>query len=527
MVVQLSRRSFLRAAGATAALAGIPALAACGAPADTTAPRLVAAFAGDGPLGVPDPHVVWRPVDRARAAAVADTLLVWDQDMTQRPHLAASAAPDRTGTRWRIRLRDAPAHDGRPLTSADVLASLRRITDPATGATAAPLLAGLDLAASRAVSASEVELVLGAPDFLFGLVLGAPGTGIVRDGRGTPPVGTGAFRWLPGSPDALYRHDGHWLGAARSPAVEFVVDDDEENRYQSLVDGHVHWAHDLFPHSARRLLGRVGTTVVSAPGSATRFLDVGPAGSSPGTGTAGGTTAGASGDVLGDPRLAEAVRLGIDRTELVREVLLDLAEPGDDLFGPGLAYHPAGFAPVERDVARARELVAAAGADRLEVPLLFDPFDPMSRPAADTVVEQLAEIGLTCTPREPDPPDAAPTPGIRFRRAAATPLPLYLRAAAGPDPADDAPPVATAGEDDAPAAAGRADVGALLATARGVPDEARRVEALRRAQLLLRDRSTVWSSGDEHVGVSADLTGVEPARPDTATWARFHRLRMG
>lgn len=231
------------------------------------------------------------------------------------------------------------------------------------------------------------------------------------------------------------------------------------------------------------------------------------------------------GDVFGDPRLAEAVRLGIDRTELVREVLLDLAEPGDDLFGPGLAYHPTGFAPVERDVARARELVAAAGADRLEVPLLFDPFDPMSRPAADTVVEQLAEIGLTCTPREPDPPDAVPTPGIRFRRAAATPLPLYLRAAAAS--ADDAPPVATAGGDDAPAAAGRADVRALLATARGVPDEAHRVEALRRAQLLLRDRSTVWSSGDEHVGVSADLTGVEPARPDTATWARFHRLRMG
>lgn len=428
-------------------------------------------------------------------------------------------------------VRDAPAHDGRPLTSTDVLASLRRITDPATGATAAPLLAGLDLAASRAVSASEVELVLGAPDFLFGLVLGAPGTGIVRDGRGTPPVGTGAFRWLPGSPDALYRHDGHWLGAARSPAVEFVVDDDEENRYQSLVDGYVHWAHDLFPHSARRLLGRVGTTVVSAPGSATRFLDIGPAGSAPGTGAAGGTTAGVFGDVFGDPRLAEAVRLGIDRTELVREVLLDLAEPGDDLFGPGLAYHPAGFAPAQRDVARARELVAAAGADRLEVPLLFDPFDPMSRPAAELVAEQLAGVGLRAEPREPDPPDTGPTPGIRFRRATAQPIPLYLRGPAGLD--DPASTGATSGDavrDGADPAAdrpGRADVRALLVTAARAPDEARREDALRRAQLLLRDGGTVWSSGDEHVGISTDLTGIEPARPDTGTWARFHRARIG
>ncbi|GAA1077901.1 ABC transporter substrate-binding protein [Pseudonocardia alni] len=522
--MQLSRRSFLRAAGASAALAGIPALAACGAPADAASPRLVTSFAGTGPLGAPDPHRVWRPVDRARAAAVADTLLVWDQDMTPRPHLAASAAPDRTGTRWRIRLRDAAAHDGRPLAPADVLASLRRVLDPATGATAAPLLAHLDLTASRAVSATEVELVLGRPDFLFALALAAPGTGIVRGGRGDVPVGTGAFRFLPGSPDALYRHDGHWAGRPPAPAVEFLVDDDEENRYQSLVDGYVHWAHDLFPHSARRLLGRTGTTVLPAPGSVTRFLDTGPG-------------------PLAEPRLREAVRLGIDRVELVRQILLDLGQPGDDLFGAGLAHHPGGLAPVVRDVARARELVVAAGADGARVPLFFDPFDPMSRPTADLVVEQLAAVGLRCEPREPEPPDVEPTPGIRFRRAAAQPIPLYLQAvAAAPwvpgddtagDTGDDTATDGAAGPEtggatgSGDAAGGRPDVRALLAVAARAPDEARRTDALRRAQLLLRTDATAWSVGDEHVGVTADLSGVGPARPDTGTWARFHRARLG
>ncbi|ALE81703.1 hypothetical protein XF36_00055 [Pseudonocardia sp. HH130629-09] len=448
--------------------------------------------------------------------------------MTVRPHLAASVGPDRTGTRWRVRLREAVAHDGRPITAADALASLRRVADPDTAATAGPLLANLDTTASRALSATELELVLATPDFLFPLVLGAPGTGIVRAGRGDRPVGTGAFRFLPGSQDALYRHDGHWLGRPPSPAVEFVVDDDEEERYQSLVDGYVAYAHDLFPHSARRLLGRTGTTVVSAPGSATRFLDLsGPTGArTPSTGDPASPFA--------DPRLREAVRLGIDRDELVRDILLDLAVPGDDLFGPGLAHHPDGVPPVVRDVARARELVVAAGADGLRVPLLFDPFDPMSRPAADLVVEQLGAIGLRAEPREPDTPDVEPTPGIRFRRSVAQPVPLYLRAAAGLDAgADPQPPDSPTRDGTAPDGAGstippgRADVRALLATATRSPDGARRADALRRAQLLLRDGGTAWSSGDEHVGISADVTGIEPARPDTGTWARFHRARWG
>lgn len=509
----LSRRSFLHATGTAAALAGIPALAACGAPADAAVPRLTVAFAGVGPLGVPDPHIVGRPVDRARAAAVADTLLVWGQDMRPEPHLAASVTPDPTGTRWRVRLREALAHDGRPITSADVLASLRRILAPSTGATAAPLLSHVDLTASRAVSPTELEIALGTPDFLFPLALGAPGTAIVRDGRGDVPVGTGAFRTAGGDPAVLARHDAHWLGAAPSQEVQFLVDDNEENRYQSLLDGHVAYAHDLFPHSVRRILGRVATAVVSTPGSATRFLEF------PGPTQAGG--------LLADPRLHEAVRLGIDRDELVRTVLLDLGSPGDDLFGPGLAHHPAGVPPVVPDVGRARELVAAAGAGGTTVPLLFDPFDPLSRPAATIITEQFEVLGLRADPREPDAPGADPTPGLRFRRVPAHPIPLHLRAAAtalanGGDGGD-----VSAGTVAGAAFPGRSGLAPLLATAARTADGTVRDEALHRAQLLLRDTATAWSDGDEHVGISADLTGVEPARPDTGTWARFHRVRWG
>ncbi|MEQ3550322.1 ABC transporter substrate-binding protein [Pseudonocardia nematodicida] len=511
----LSRRSFLRATGAAAALAGIPALAACGAPADTVAPRLRVAFAGAGPLAVPDPHLVPRAVDRARAVAVADTLMAWAPDMSAVPHLAESVEPDPTGTVWRVRLRPAVAHDGAPLTAADALASLTRVADPASGATAAPLLANVDLTASRAVSPTELELVLGAPDFLFPLVLGAPGTGVVRDGRGDRPVGSGAFRVDDTAPEILRRHDGHWDGPAASSELEFLVDDDEEQRYQSLIDGHVAYAHDLFPHSVRRMLSRIAVEVLSAPGSASRFLETGsgPPGAV-GRGDLGGPEDGAPdgpATPFDDPRLREAVRLGIDREVLVRRVLLDLGDPGDDLYGPGLAHHPDGLAPVERDVARARELVGAAGVGDAVVPLRLDPFDPLSNLAAPLVAEQLDEIGLRTEIRLPDDPDAAG--GLAFRKVGAQPIPLHLRGIAQPPAeAEQAP---------------RTDVAELLATAAGTPEDAVRADALRRAQVLLRDSTTAWSDCPEHVGISADLTGVEAARPDTAAWARFHRARLG
>ncbi|MEV1292356.1 ABC transporter substrate-binding protein [Pseudonocardia sp. NPDC049635] len=535
----LSRRSFLRVTGTAAALAGVPALAACGGAADAGAPPLTVVFAGVGPLPPPDPHHVGRPVDRARAAAVADTLLVWSPQMRAQPHLAESVEPDPTGTRWRVRMRAAPAHDGRPITAADALASLRRVADPATGATAAPLLAGVDLAASRAMSPTELEIVLGAPDFLFPLVLGAPGTGIVREGDGAAPIGTGAFRPHPGDAEVLLRHDGHWLGAAASPQVRFTVDDDEEHRYQALIEGRVGYAHDLFPHSVRRITARTGTRVLSAPGSATRFLEVGSGRSGPGRLElpAGG---GPSGELFDDPRVCEAVRLGIDRESLVRRVLLDLATPGDDLFGPGLEHHPAGVPPVVRDVGRAAELLAAAGATGITAPLLFDPFDPLSRPAAAVIGEQLAEIGLFTEPREPDPPGAGPTPGIAFRRVAAQPIPLYLRAAArggrsipGPETGNDGdgetgPDGEPIGPPPAPRpSAPREDVARLLAEAGATPDETVRGDALRRAQVLLHEGATVWSDGAEHAGIAADLDGMEAARPDTARWARFDRARLG
>ena len=155
----VSRRRVL--AGAAALAAGTFA-AACGSGATSpSGDRLRVAFAAGGARENLDPHLLPQFVDQARARACFDTLAGWSQQMGAEPRLAESWESDTTGSRWRVRLRDNRFHDGRPLTSADVLYTLRRITTKATAGSAAAAFSGVDHAASRAISAREVEIVLG------------------------------------------------------------------------------------------------------------------------------------------------------------------------------------------------------------------------------------------------------------------------------------------------------------------------------------------------------------------------------
>ncbi|MDN5914375.1 MAG: ABC transporter substrate-binding protein [Pseudonocardia sp.] len=146
---RVSRRAVLAGALGTAAAAS---LAGC-ASGDTGAGQpLRVAFAAGGSQESLDPHVLPLYVDQARAKACFDTLTGWSQEMTAEPRLAQSWEPDATGRRWRVRLRSNRFHDGRPLTSADVLHSFRRITDPATTGIAAALFGGARRRASRQVA---------------------------------------------------------------------------------------------------------------------------------------------------------------------------------------------------------------------------------------------------------------------------------------------------------------------------------------------------------------------------------------
>lgn len=490
-------------------MAALP-LAACAGSPSGSGEALRVAFASGGAKETLDPHVLPLYVDQARAKACFDTLAGWSQEMTAEPRLAESWEPDATGTRWRIRLRRTTFHDGRPLTAADVLYSFRRIADPATTGIAAALFRGVEFAASRAVSDTEVEIVLGAPNFLFPLSWGAPGAEIVPQGTTSfsRPVGTGPFRFdsfTPGGPARYTANEAYWNGAPPSPSLEFVPIDDEEARLGALLSGQVAYAHDLRAASAVRLERDSRTRVLSAPAAATQSLalkvDRPP---------------------FSDPRLREAVRYGLDREALVRVVLLGRGVAGNDMFGRDLQYYPSQVPQVSRDVERARSLVREAGAEGQAVELQTSGADPVFDAASSLVADQLAEIGLRVTPR------ALPSEGY-FKQIQK--VGVFSQASTGTLPIPDyiGRRIVSSATSYRFTGYTSPEIDRLYAAAVATSDEAARTSSLTRVQELLRADSglLVWASRNWDVGVSADLQGIDQARPNTAAWARFDTARLG
>jgi peptide/nickel transport system substrate-binding protein len=503
--MRLSRRSFL--GGAAAAALALP-LAACagGGGGD----RLRAAFAAGGARENLDPHVLPLFIDQARAKACFDTLTGWSREMTAEPRLAESWDVDASGMRWRIRLRSARFHDGRPVTSADVLYTFRRIADPATTALAAALFKQVDFTASRAVSDTELEVVLGSPNFVFPLSWGAAGAEIVPQGSTdfARPVGSGPFRFVsftPGGPALYAANEAYWGGRPPVAELEIVPIGDEQARLGALLSGQVHYVDDLRATSAQQLESDARVKLLSAEAAMNQFLalrvDRPP---------------------FADPRLREAVRVGIDREALVRVVLLGRGQVGNDVYGHGLQYYDTAIPPVTRDVDRAKALVAEAGATGMRIELQTSGVDSSFEAAANLIAPQLAEIGLQVTPRTLAPE----TYFAQIRKNG-----VFSHYSTGPFPIPD-----YVGRRIISSATSRNYTGyrspeldAHYAAAIATRDEATRTTELNRVQELLRADSgnLVWAAATANTGVSADLRGVAAARPNTTAWARFDRATLG
>lgn len=505
----VSRRRVLTTAGALAA--GAP-LAACGGsgqePSGSGGARLRAAFAAGGSQESLDPHKAPLFVDQARAKALYDSVLTYKDDMSVQARLAESWESDRSGTRWTVRLREAEFHDGAPVTAADVLWNYRRIADPRTGAQSAQLFSAVDFGASRA-NGRELTLVLKKPDFEFPSALAAPGTEIVPEGTRdfAEPVGSGPFQYgsfTPGGKAVFRAWSGHWAGGPHLKELEFVPVNEERARLNALLSGQVHYAHDLSAASARRLDGGKDVKLLQTKLSTMQALLLR-----------------LNREPFSDERLVEAFTLGIDREALVKVALSGRGSVGNDLFGRGLRGYPEELPPRERDVARARALVRAAGAEGLRIPLETGPADASWQNASSLIADQLKEIGLKV---DPNVRSAATyfgeitTKGVAAHsRTATLPIPTHLRGRL----LADAPNNLTGYR------APKFD--RLIDEAVGTREEKTRLELLARAQRMARDASgqLVWGFSDWIVGLAQEVRGLREAPPNSCDWARFDTARLG
>ncbi|SDD10988.1 ABC transporter substrate-binding protein [Actinokineospora iranica] len=505
----LDRRGFL---GLTAGLS-VAALAGCGtgAPAPAAgAPRaggrLRAAFAGGGAKEVLDPHLANLFLEAARSKALYDKLADFGDDVAPRPRLAEKWEPSADLTRWRITLRAAEFHDGRPVRAQDVLASYARILDPKRAFRAKASLGLIDLPNSRAIDDRTIEFALKRPYVEFPNVLASFSAYIIPESTEdfTNPVGSGPFAFVsfqPGKSTVLKRNPRYWEGAAHLDELEFVIANEESARVNALLGGQVDYAHDLAPVTARGHQGSDKLMLVRSPNSGIQAfamkVDRPP---------------------FDNRDLREAMFLLADRQQLVDTTLSGAGQVANDLFGKGYQHYADDIPQRVRDLDRAKWLVKKAGAEGLKVKLdtseAASGFVEAASVFADQAREAGIEIEVAVGNKDTFWADTLKNGSLSSFRSGAMPIESHFSQRLLSKSTTNVTKWA------------RPEFDALYDKAVSTADDAARGAVYRDMQRTLHAEGgyLIWGFADWIIGTSPKVGGVATAPANTLDWARFDKV---
>ncbi|HYC63666.1 MAG TPA: ABC transporter substrate-binding protein [Reyranellaceae bacterium] len=251
--------AMLTAAGMQAALAGSIAGVATTAHAQTPRKggRIKVAGATAAVSDTLDPARQSNHTDYIRGFMFYNSLTYLDGSLTPRPELAEEFTTKDAKT-WVFKLRKGVTfHDGKPLTPQDVIFSLMRHKNPATGSRAKALADQIEEVVAS--GPNEVTIRLSAPNADLPVVLGTYHFHIVKDGTTdfNAGIGTGPYKvkeFRPGVRAVGVRNENYWK--ANRPyldEIEHVGIGDEPARVNALLTGELDLVTAVNPRSVERV----------------------------------------------------------------------------------------------------------------------------------------------------------------------------------------------------------------------------------------------------------------------------------
>ena len=209
-----------------------------------------------------DPAKQSLSTDYVRCTMFYSGLTTLDEHLAPQLALAESIENDKA-TVWTIKLRkDVLFHDGKPLTSADVVYSLTRHMDPAVGSKAKALAA--QMTEIKATGPLEVTIRLASANADLPVVLGTFHFLIIKDGTTdfSTAIGTGPFKckeFTPGVRSVGVRNEHYWRGdGPYLDEVEFIGIADNSARVNALLSGDVDLINSIDPRSSQQILDTKG-----------------------------------------------------------------------------------------------------------------------------------------------------------------------------------------------------------------------------------------------------------------------------
>ncbi|NIL40846.1 ABC transporter substrate-binding protein [Salinispora arenicola] len=322
---------------------------------------------------------------------VYDTLVEPDANLAMKPALATEWSTSEDQLTWTFTLREGVTFtDGSPLTAEDVVYSYTRIIDE-------KLNAAYRLSTVESVTAPDpgtvvVTLTAPTPNLLASLG-GFKGVAIVKKSNvesgavKTEPIGSGPFTvasYTAGDSIKLVRNDSYWGTKPKLDGVTFTFVKDPTVALQNLRGGEVQWTDNLPPQQVSALREDDELVVRSVPSSDYWYLALNQ-----------------SREPYDNVEVRRAVAFALDRAAITKAAKFGLATVNQTAIPEDSAFYY-DYAPYQRDPARAKQLLAAAGVTDLTMDLMVTNEYPETVTAAQVIAAQLKDVGITVTIRTLD-----------------------------------------------------------------------------------------------------------------------------
>ena len=309
-------------------------------------PRGIRVAVHSDPLSL-DPHEFNEVLTFSLLANVYEGLTGFNKEIGLVPALAESwENPDERT--WLFRLRPgARFHDGRPVEAADVVFTVERARTNPRSQLSSYLV---QVESVRALGPHTVEIRTKRPCAVLLNKLASIFV-VPRDSPFpvTQPIGSGPFRvasFEKGRRLLLTKFEKHRDAASASaiPSLEFLTVPDAAKRTNLLLSGEVDIAQDPDPKKLAELKAAACCRVALRPAATVEFLHM----------------------KVGDPRfrdrrVREAIDLAVDRRLLIERSLDGLGQPASQLVPPGVFGFDPSLKATERDLVKAKRLLAEAG----------------------------------------------------------------------------------------------------------------------------------------------------------------------
>jgi peptide/nickel transport system substrate-binding protein len=337
----------------------------------------------------PDPARLLSISDVYHARMIYEPFVAADSTMQPIPWLAESWESNDKATEWTFHVRQGVKfHDGSPLTAEDVAYTFRRLLDPKVGSPAASELGAIKPEAFQAVDAATVKVTLDSPIAELPSILATKHGMVVKNGASSDdirfrPNGTGPFTLkelkVGDVKTTFNRNAAYWqTGLPKSECLTVTAITEPLSRVGALQSGEADIVLVVDPATIGTLKADPNITLTKAPGGSAvtmgMFIDVPP---------------------FNDPKVRQAMKLVMDRQAIVDTALLGFGSPGND--NPILPSSPDAYRSdiIQRDVAKAKQLLAEAGhPDGISVDLHAADLMPGTMAMVQAYQQMASEAGI-------------------------------------------------------------------------------------------------------------------------------------